>query len=297
MRGWRLGTTLTCARPFRLALTLAGGLAVAVMAPQAFAQDSTYPNYGVPETPRGTPAFPHTPTEQIVAGLSHDDVDITTNFDGSEIIIYGAIKRETPLPPGPPLDVIVTVEGPPQAVTIRKKERRLGIWVNTESVHIGAAPGFYVVATSGPLSQILLPAQDASHRISIPQALRAFGGRVTVEDTVPFTEALVRLREESDQYRLDDGAVTVVEQTLFRADVRLPSTIIEGKYSTRIFLLRNGQVIDTYRAPIDVKKVGLERWLFRLSLEQPVLYGLMSLLFAVAAGWGASAAFRAFKRQ
>ena len=33
--------------------------------------------------------------EQIVAGMSRDDVDITTNFDGSDIIIYGAIKRET----------------------------------------------------------------------------------------------------------------------------------------------------------------------------------------------------------
>ncbi len=281
----------------RIAAT-AFGLALALSAaPALWAQDTTYPNYGAAENPRGTPSFPHVPAEQIVAGLSHDDVDITTNFDGSEIIIYGAIKRESALPPGPPLDVIVTVEGPPQALTIRKKERRLGIWMNTESVHIGAAPGFYVVATSGPIDRILTPAQDARHRISIPQALRAFGGPVTVEDTVPFTEALVRLREESGQYRLDEGAVTVVEQTLFRADVRLPSSIIEGKYSTRIFLLRNGHIIDTYRAPIAVQKVGLERWLFRLSLEQPVLYGLMSLMFAVAAGWGASAAFRAFKRQ
>ena len=34
------------------------------------------------------------PPEQIVAGISRD-IDITTNFDGSELIIYGAIKRET----------------------------------------------------------------------------------------------------------------------------------------------------------------------------------------------------------
>ena len=52
------------------------------------------------------------------------------------------------------------------------------------------------------------------------------------------------------------------------------------------------QVRADYETIIDVRKVGLERWLFALSREQPVLYGLMSLAIAIAAGWGASTAFR-----
>ena len=244
--------------------------------------------------PPRTPTPP--PPEQIVAGLSRDDVDITTNFEGSEIIIYGAVKRETPLPRGVPLDVIVTVEGPPRSVTIRHKERRLGVWVNTDSVGIGAAPGFYVVATTRPLDKILDPAEDQRFRISVPLAMRSFAGARDVEDVVPYTEAFVRLRENADLYRQDDGAVALAKQTLFRADVRLPANLTEGFYSTRIFLLREGKVIDRFRAPIEVRKVGLERWLYRLALDQPFLYGLMSLAIAIAAGWGASAAFRLIKR-
>jgi len=80
-------------------------------------------------------AAPTKPPERIVADLSRDDVDITTSFDGSEIIIYGAIKREAP-PLATPLDVIVTVEGPALPVTVRHKERRFGIWVNTGKVAI-----------------------------------------------------------------------------------------------------------------------------------------------------------------
>ena len=108
--------------------------------------------------------------------------------------------------------------------------------------------------------------------------------------------ALVRLREANDLYRLDDGAVLLAEQTLFRADVRLPANLIEGFYATRIFLVRDGKVIDTFRAPIEVRKVGLERWLYRLALHQPFVYGFMSLAIAVFAGWGASAAFRQLRR-
>jgi len=113
---------------------------------------------------------------------------------------------------------------------------------------------------------------------------------------VPYTGGLTRLRRAADVYRQDDGAVRLAEETLFRADVRLPANLVEGVYSTRIFLLRQGRVIDTFRAPIEVRKVGLERWLYRLALEQPFIYGIMSLAIAVAAGWGASAAFRLVKR-
>ena len=259
--------------------------------------DAQFPIYADPGRPRVVvPENADAPAEQVVAGLSNDSVAITASFDGSEILIYGAIKRETPIPDGPPLQIIVTIEGPSQALTVWKKERKAAIWINSEHVEIGAAPGFYAVATTGPLDQILRPGWDSRYRISLPLALRAFAGRISVGDTVPFTEALIRLREENGLYRLEEGSVKLVDQTLFRADISLPANLIEGEYKTRIFLLREGRVIDVYRAPIEVMKVGLERWLYRLAFDKPLIYGLMSLAVAVAAGWGASAAFRRLRR-
>jgi hypothetical protein len=78
--------------------------------------------------------------------------------------------------------------------------------------------------------------------------------------------------------------------------VSLPANLTEGAYRTRIFLTRDGQIVSDFETEIDVRKVGLERWLFTLSRQQPMLYGLMSLAIAIAAGWGASAIFR-FLRQ
>ena len=276
------------------------GTAFLLLALSVPAQAQTSAQTPTPAPTPGRMLPPRTPTppppERIVAGLSQDDVDITTNFNGSEIIIYGAVKRERPLPAGDPLDVIVTVEGPARSVTVRSKERRLGVWVNTGSVGIGSAPSFYVVASTRALHAILTPEQDQRFRISVPLAMRAFAGQSDVADVVPYTEAFIRLRREAGLYRQDDGAVTLTEQTLFRADVRLPANLIEGFYSTRIFLVRDGAVIDSFRAPIEVRKVGLERWLYRLALDRPFIYGIMSLAIAIAAGWSASAVFRLAKR-
>jgi hypothetical protein len=43
---------------------------------------------------------------------------------------------------------------------------------------------------------------------------------------------------------------------------------------------------------IDVQKAGLERTLYRLAMEQPLIYGLLSLLMAMVAGWGAQELFK-----
>ncbi len=229
--------------------------------------------------------------EKVVLGLSHDTVSITTNFNGSEILIFGAVKRETPII-DPPLEVAITVAGPSQPVTVRRKARRFGIWVNTDAVTVDAAPSFYAVATTGPFDQVVSDTEDLRHKISIPRAIRSVGAPMHIQDAESFTQAVIRIREQADLYQTLQGQIALDQQTLFRTSIEMPADLTEGDYLTRIFLTRAGRVVADYETIIDVRKVGLERWLFALSREQPVLYGLMSLAIAIAAGWGASTAFR-----
>ncbi len=234
--------------------------------------------------------------EEVVIGMSSDQVSIDTNFDGSEILIFGAIKRETAIPEGKPLEVIVTVAGPSEPVTVRRKEKRLGIWVNTDAVEVDEAPSFYAVATSTLLGLSLRDVEDLRHKISIPRAIRSVGAPMNIENAASFTEALIRIKTRAGQYQLAEGAIAVDEQTLFRTAIELPAALTEGTYQTRIFLTRDGEVVGKHETSIYVRKVGLERWLYRLSRENAFLYGLMSLAIAIAAGWGASAVFTAFRR-
>lgn len=233
--------------------------------------------------------------EGVVAGLSQDRIDITADFDGSDILIYGAVKRETPLPSGP-LDVIVTVEGPGMPENVRRKSRVFGVWLNTDVVTIDLAPSFYAVATTGPLADIVSDTEDMRQSISVPRAIRSVGAPQTVENSQEFTDALIRLRTARGLYALNEGAVRLTEQTLFRTDIDLPANLVEGNYKTRIFLVRDRKVVSLYEKTIFVRKVGLERWLFRLSQQQPALYGILALVIAAAAGWGASAAFQIVRR-
>lgn len=229
--------------------------------------------------------------ERIVAGLSQNRVAITANFDGSEIIVYGAVRREAPAPEAP-LDIIVTVEGPATPVIVRRKSRVAGIWINTEAVEIDLAPSFYAIAATGSPGEILSETENLRHRITIPRAIRAVGVAHAATDAPTFTDALIRLRRADGSYKQDDEGILLAEDTLFRTDVELPANLTEGRFRVRIFLVRDGAVIDSHETAVDVQKEGLERALHAMAMRQPLAYGILSLVLAVLAGWAASAAFR-----
>lgn len=228
--------------------------------------------------------------EEVVAALSQTRVSINTNFDGSEILVFGAVKRHTPQPDTGPLDVIINVAGPDQVETIRRKDRRFGIWINVESQVIGHTPTFYSVASTRPLDVSLPPLTDALWKITadkrILAGMKGFAPR----------DAILRLRRAENLYRIREGEVELIEDTLFQTAFKLPANLVEGKYTTRIFLLRNGEVVDSYITSIDVQKVGIERWLYNLAHQHALIYGIMALAVAALFGWGASALFRVIRR-
>lgn len=234
--------------------------------------------------------------EEVVAGLSQNRISITSNFDGSEILIFGAVKREAPPPDAGPLQVLVAIEGPQERVVVRRKDRRFGIWINVEAVEVDRAPAFYAVATTGPFDDVISATEDLRHSVSIDKAIRSVGAPSDVTDPQAFTEALIRIRKASGQYSVQEDAVLLRDETLFNTAIELPANLTAGTYATRIFLTRDGGVIDVYETQINVQKVGLERFLYNLAHNQPLIYGLLSLAIAIAAGWGASAAFTLLRR-
>jgi uncharacterized protein (TIGR02186 family) len=229
--------------------------------------------------------------ETIVAGLSQNRVSITADFDGSEILIYGAVKRDAPVP-DKPMEVIVTVEGPSTPLTIRQKARRFGMWINTSAVTIDAAPSFYAIATTGPLRQIISDTENLRYKVTIPSMISAIGIASETDTPDDFITGLLRIRLGEARYRLDQGAVEFLEETLFRADVVLPANLTDGEYRVRIFLTRGGRVVDSQERVIGVRKEGMERFIYNLAKDQPLITGIASVLMAVLAGWAASAAFR-----
>lgn len=232
--------------------------------------------------------------EEVVAGLSQTTVEITTGFSGSAIFLYGAIKREAPPPSDAQLDVVVAVEGPSSPIIVRKKDRQFGIWVNGPGVQVDAAPVFYAVASTRALHESISYTADLRYQVGLDHAVKLIGDSQAEAYPADYREALIRLRKADGTYFEAPGGVTMAEDTLFQTRIELPPKLVEGDYRARVFLMRDREVIDVFEKTIAVRKVGLERWIYTMAQEQSLLYGLLSIAVALAAGWLASTFFRVF---
>ena len=235
--------------------------------------------------------------KRVIASLSQNAVSITTDFSGSEIFVYGAIEHgRFPGKEDEDLEVIVAVIGPSSPVTVRKKARVFGIWANTESVVVDSAPSFYALATTGWLGDILTDEENARVDVTVDHSIHIAAGPRGIQDADAYRAAVIRLKRADGSYFEEIGGVEIIGRTLFQSTIRLPANLIEGNYAARVFLIRGGAVIDDFQTEIRVRKVGLERWIYNLAHEQSLLYGILSILVALLAGWGASEAFRLMRR-
>ena len=86
---------------------------------------------------------------QIVADLSQENVKISTDFQGAKILLFGAYDGKK----GD--DIIVIVTGPKGLVTVQKKEKILGVWVNTRKVNYINTPKYLSISSNRRIDDIL----------------------------------------------------------------------------------------------------------------------------------------------
>ena len=227
----------------------------------------------------------------VIGDLDQHSVSLTTGFSGSQLFVYGSVigaRQEDPF------DVIVTVTGPSEPVTVRKKERQFGIWINGRGVEVDEAPSFYAVATSKAFRDTISYTDDLRYRIGLDQVIRLVDAPSWVENREDYRRAVIRIREEQGLYSFLPFAVGMRANDLFSARIELPANLVEGDYRARIFLVQNKQVVDVFEDKIEVRRAGLGRWIYSAAQDYPAMYGIGAILVALIAGWLASAFFRTF---
>jgi uncharacterized protein (TIGR02186 family) len=240
---------------------------------------------------------------RVASAMTDARVMIDSSFQGASIVVYGAVFNPTDRP----ADVVVVVRGPDGPVRLVKKTRNMGFWLNSRPVLFEGAPGFYMTASTRPLSDIADFGQlrrlgvGVDHlRIAAPQESRSvtrYGVRDVVvsrlgEDYLDYRRAVIRLREAAALYNTDPAGVEFVDKGLFRAELDLPAVAPTGQYFAEVWLFQDGEPVSVSNLTLTVEKVGLERDIYEFAHRRPWSYGGLTVLLAALMGWGASRVFR-----
>ncbi len=232
--------------------------------------------------------------ESIQIGLSTDHVILTAGFSGADLTIFGALENTDPLLSRQGrYDVVVVLEGPARQVVVRRKDRVLGMWINTKSETFVNVPISYSLATTRMPQDITDPV--SYKRLSLGannihlEPLDPRQSPVTIQE---FTDALRDRKQATTLYSANYGGVQFLSSNLFRATLKLAPNVPVGTHKARAFLFRNGQFIRESSAQLSILKSGFEQWVFRASRVHGFFYGVGAVLLAMLVGWLGRLIFR-----
>ena len=234
-------------------------------------------------------AVPAGAEEDLISGLSQDSVEITSNYTGTDLTVFGAIEGRPEQENGSET-IVVVVRGPDAGITVRRKDRFAGVWINDARARLSGMPSYYFLASTRPLARVA--SVDTLRRYELgldnlrPQSALSDG------DVMPYVQALVRTKVKNGLYTEDNAGVELLTPTLFRVRIALPAAVPRGFYVVQAFLFRDGTVISAQSTPLFVDQTGFERKLFAFAHERPLAYGLATVLMAALFGWFSTLFFR-----
>lgn len=234
--------------------------------------------------------------ERIIVSISRHRVQITSNFDGTQIVLFGSIERDSPAAQlRSSYDIVVTITGPRQTIVTRQKARVLGIWANVDSRLFVNVPSYIAVLTTRPAGAVTNAEtarrlQIGLDNIQLPQQLGTDVADTALDD--PFRSNFVQIKRELKLYGEQDKAVTFVTPTFFRADIPLPPVAPLGNYDVDVKLLSEGNLVTRTTSAFELVKFGFEQFVAESARNHSLLYGLATAMLAFVTGWFANVLFR-----
>ena len=231
-------------------------------------------------------------TPVLVPEVSQDRISIRGDFNGAQLLLFGAITY----PPGTrntdQADIVVVLKGPVKSIVVREKQQIAGIWINAASSEFRSAPGFYAVASSKPIDEIVDGKTADNYKLGLHHLQLSPAGAIDSRELDRFVDGLVDLNSRGNLFKNLPNSVKITNSVLYQARINLPASVPVGDYTAETFLIIDGRVKAAEVKDITIEKIGMGRFITNLSQNNGLLYGLIAVFISVFLGWSAGYLFR-----
>jgi len=205
-------------------------------------------------------------------------------YHGQSVRVSGAV------PPGHELAIVISNDAR-DPIELKIKGRIWGVlWANVGEMTLDSVPSLYLAATSTDLSKLGNAA--VLDRLAVGYGALQSRSRVSPagaadEERRLFME-FIKLKEREKLYAIDEGGVRLQPDGAgglrFSADFFFPPDVPPERFDVRLLIFAEGGGSLLDRADILVTQAGLAAWISSLAQERGLVYGLLSVMVALAAG-------------
>ena len=220
-------------------------------------------------------------TKTLRLEIAQDHVDITTGFNGTNVVLFGTTNEEG--------DVAVTLKGPERTIIVRRKDRVVGTWMNRDSVEFRRVPSYYDYAST--MTDAVLgenPAMMQEGGIGVDY-LGLYSEDADEEAAVidVFRDSLIRRMQQRGFYPIKAGTMQILSPGFFKVTFDLPPGVPTGIYSVEGMLVQDGKIVAREAKTLQVGQVGFNARVYSFANEHSFFYGVFAILMALVSGWSA----------
>ena len=222
----------------------------------------------------------------IIADISDNKINIDVGFKGAKLLFFGVIDEEG--------DVVVSVTGPRKAIKVRKKEKKMGIWLNADTKIFYDVPSYYYVAATSPLEQLGAENILKINQVGIKNIRFEGAEEKEKEERNYWIDGIVTSMIEAKRYNPKQGIIKLSDKRLFKTELNFSAELVDGEYLVDTLLLKDGSVLAARRSFINVSKSGYGEKIYKMANNNGLSYGLSAVFFAIIFGFFVHESIRRF---
>ena len=227
---------------------------------------------------------------ELTAIANHDHISIDFFYHGSNVSVRGVSD--------PDADLIIKITAPEEHQALRQKGKVGGfLWMNVGTINFEHVPSLYFLSSAKKVEDILSRDELASNVIGY-EALERHVELKPVKDEeekAKWFNEFVKYKEQSKLYSVASENITFTNEngkqnyyTLFE----WPYQAVPGMYTVTVYAVKNNKVVEKAESKVQVEQAGVVKKLAGMAKDNAAVYGILSILAALGAGFGVGLVFR-----
>jgi uncharacterized protein (TIGR02186 family) len=225
---------------------------------------------------------------QLTAKANHDHITVDSFYHGGTVSISGVSDPGT--------ELIIKVASEDAHQTLREKGKVAGLlWMTVGELNIEHVPNFYEVVSTKSLDDLLNKDEMDKYGIGFPSLQKHASMNVsTGEEKSKWFDEFVKFKADSNLYSASTGKITLAQKDgkqNYYILTEWPYQAPPGNYTVTVYAVKGGKVIETATSSVMVEQVGTVKALATMAKNNGALYGIISILAALGAGFGVGLIF------
>jgi len=227
---------------------------------------------------------------ELTAKANHDHITIGFFYHGGSVSVSGISDPDT--------DLVIKIVSDDGHESLRKKGKVAGVlWMNVGSLKLDHVPSLYYLRSTRKVEDIL-SGEERNRNVIGYEALAHHADAQGISDDKEksrWFEEFIKFKEASQLYGVSSGNIITAEKDGKHTYYTLsdwPHQARPGNYTVTVYAVKDHKVVETAESHVLVEQVGMVKSLAGMAKDNAVLYGILSILAALGAGFGVGMVFR-----